>query len=130
MAASTLRQRILEHGVPARQTKPVEMPEWGDDVTVYARQFLAADTEAIARLVDAKNTTRGTVTAHIIIRGVVDQKGDPVFSREDVQWLMENPVAVTGRILAALTELNGSDLVPEELEGNFAPGPNGVSSSD
>lgn len=128
--ASTLRQKILDAGVPQRRTIAVEMPEWGGGVTVYARQFLAADTEAIARLVDAKNTTRGTVTAHIIIRGVVDVKGEPIFGREDIQWLMDNPVAVTGRILTALTELNGSDLVPEELEANFAIGPNGASSSD
>lgn len=127
---TSLREQILAAGLPERRTKPVEMPEWGGGVTVYARQFLPADTEAIAKLIDGKNVSRGTVTAWTLIRGVVGADGQPVFGREDVEWLMNNPVAVTGRILEALTELNGPDMLPDDIEASFVPGPNGVSSSD
>lgn len=108
------------------------MPEW--DGSVWCRAFTGGDTDYIQQIMETKKLPNGQparypVRAYILIRGVVDEAGERIFKLEDAEFLTDQPVALTNRLIQALTDLNGGEALGADLEGNSDGGPAEDSSS-
>ena len=116
------------------QTKSVEVPEWGGEV--YVKGMTGAERDAFeAEIVhpgagksakwDMANT-RAKFCALVI----VDDKGIPLFSLDDVKALGNKSAAALQRVFDAGRDLSGmSDKDIEELAGNLPEGQSDGSTS-
>lgn len=94
------RDQIL--GAAPRTTK-VELPELSGEV--YVRQMSAR--ERLEFLARGSSEDRETVGAWLVAMLTVDDKGQPIFTAEDVQKLHDRPFGIVDRIAEAILRLNG-----------------------
>lgn len=106
---STLRDTIL--AAQDLKTESIEIAEWGVTLTVRTlnvRQrgeieaVLASCKDANGRLQDT-----GRFYAALVVAGVVDDGGQPVFSKSDRDALMAKAGDAVGRIAEAVARLAG-----------------------
>lgn len=126
LARALSREAIRKAPAIELATEAVEIPEWSGHVII--RQFTGADTDAIADLIEKRDNrgrkiTRAGLRPYILIRAVVDDAGQRVFSNADIDYLAGLPVRVTNRMIEALQRLNGGDNLEEEFAANFEEGP-------
>lgn len=76
--------------------KAVEVPEWG--VTVYLRTLRAKETDALA-----KRYGGGLPNAVLVALAVVDEKGDPLFTAEE---LADAPAGTLAWLVGQIGEHN------------------------
>lgn len=116
------------------KTEDVHVPEW--DATVRVKGMTAAERDAFeAGSLVGKGKNRETnlqnLRARLLVRTIVDEKGQRIFADGDAMALGEKSAAALDRLFAVATRLSGigeSDL--EELAGNSEAGPSAGSSSD
>ena len=127
-------------------TDVVTCPEWGGDVTIRALTLAQAQewrrsslTKTVIRDKDGKPSTEYIVDhdklltsdVRLMITACVDQAGNPLFTRDDIDALMKKSPGPVTRIVKAIVEISGlrADVI-EETEKNCVPSPNGSSSSE
>ena len=101
-------------------TRDVDVPEWGGSVRV--RTMSARDRDALefaALAARDAGTTVDNVRARYAAACIIDEKGEQVFTEEDVANLGNKSAAALDRVYQAVAELNAistSDI--EELAKN------------
>ena len=95
-----LREKALSY---RGQLSPMHVPEW--DCQVWIRQFSVKDGLAIT---DAnKNEDKTDFCARILIGGLCDQEGNPVFTDADVDGVKALPLALAERLALEILKANG-----------------------
>lgn len=126
------RDQILNADDLPRET--VEVPEWGGSVLVRGMTGRQRDRFEES-MVQEKKGKRKLNMQDFRARGcaecIIDEKGERVFSEQDVQLLAQKSAAALERVYAVVARLSG--LRPEdeeELLGNSGNGESGDSGSD
>lgn len=95
------------------QPVEVEVPEWGG--SVFVKPLTAAQMEKTqARYEKASDSEKLTL---MIINCVCDEKGQNLFSKDDVNWLMDKNMKVLLKLVGECNKVNGLDT--EEVEKNL-----------
>lgn len=105
------------------KTEEVPLPELGEGTVARVRMMNAAQREqweAIAFEQDGATVRgkRGEFRAYLVVFGVVDERGEPMFTPEDVTAVNRMPASVVDRLAAAVSRLNGLNETEESLKGN------------
>lgn len=118
------REEILK--VDDRQTRTVEVPEWGGAVLVRALSGAERDRYEQS-LWEGKGANRRlnwtNARAKLVAMSVVDEEGKPLFTQRDVEALGAKSAAALDRIFAVAQELSGVsnadvDELIDEMAGN------------
>jgi hypothetical protein len=117
------REQIL---AARRDRKPqrFEVPEWGGDV--FIRVLSAADQMDLAEGTEAKDTP-----IKVLIRSLVSENGEPLFTDEDFAELAKEDWPVIMRVFQESAHMNGlSTKELDEAMAGFAQAPDESSSSE
>jgi hypothetical protein len=98
-----------------RESQTVEVPEWGGEVRIMAV------TPAVLREVRntaPKSGTDETFGYRLMVKSIVDENGNPIFTQEDVAALEGKSEAALKRVMEAINELNGWTKKSKEELGN------------
>jgi hypothetical protein len=95
-----MRDRIL--AINDRPTAPVVIPEW-DNMTVYVRVFSGAERLAVTTLLLSEKPSVAAIVALV----ACDEKGERIFSDDDVAALEDKNAQALERIALAAWKLNG-----------------------
>lgn len=140
---SLSREQILNH--EDIKTELVPCPEWGGDVRIRALTLTQLQewrrsnlTRIQYRDKDGKPITDYaadpekilTSDVRLILISAIDDAGQPLFRREDVDALMRKSAAPLARLAMRTVEISGVRETPADTEGFSEPNPNGSSSSD
>ena len=115
------------------QTEEVEVPEWGGSVMV--RGMTGAERDAFEESVltgrgKNRNVNLRNFRARLVVKSVVDKKGDRLFTMADIDALGAKSAAALGRCFDVATRLSGmSDEDVEELTKNSEDGQSDGSTS-
>ena len=128
MACLTRDQILL---IETLKTEPLEIPEWNGSIVVREATAIERDEyeESLVRphLVGKKTelkTDFRNSKARLVVKCVIDDKGDRVFGDKDAEALGGKSAAVIDRIFQVVRRLSGMALKSEEeLEKNFEGGP-------
>ena len=93
----------------------VEVPEWGGTLLLAWPSVNALTAMQDVEKVDGVD---------LLIACAVDDKGAPLFTDPDREWLGDKSAAVVSRVVVRITEMF------EALEGNSGSAPDGATSSD
>ncbi len=108
------------------QTEEVDVPEWGGSVLV--RGMTGAERDAFEESVltgrgKKRDVNLKNFRARLIVKSVVDKKGDRLFTMADIDALGAKSAAALGRCFDVATRLSGmSDEDVEELTKNSEEG--------
>lgn len=123
------RDDILGSGLP--ETVVVDVPEWGGKVRVKALTGLERDRYEESLVVGRgrkRRTSMVNARAKLVALTVVNEKGKPMFRREDIEALGNLSAAALERVFEAAMRLAGiSDEDMEEMTANFTNGQSGDS---
>lgn len=118
------RSAIL--AIPDLQTEDLFIPEWGAYVRVRGLTARERDEWEDSCLTQkGKNTTINVrnLRTKLVVRTVVDEDGQRIFSNGDAEALGEKSGAAVDRIYEVATRLSGvSERDAEELAGNSGTG--------
>lgn len=116
------------------QTEVVPVLEWGGDVIVRGMTGIERDgfeAEIAERRGKKVRFDLRNFRAKLVVRTVVDEAGDRVFSDADATWLGEKSAVALGRVFDVASRLSGlSDEDIEDLVKNSESGPSDDSGSD
>lgn len=111
------REQILAADV--RRTKTLPVPEWGGDV--FIREMSLADKAgAYAVLAEAKGEVKTSAdrlldwNAQMIIRGIVDGDGKPLFVQTDADAIGKWPDGLVGRLVSEIEKFNA--VTPDDMK--------------
>ena len=116
------------------QRIPVVVPEWG--VTVYIRTLSGTERDAFeGGLMKGKGKQRepdlANLRARLVALCAVDEEGNRIFDKSDVEALGKKAAAPLDRLFTAAQELNGlTEKDVQELAGNSVGDRNDASTSD
>lgn len=108
------------------ETRVVDVPEWGGQVILKA-----LDAGTVMELTDQAGGDPQQAGMAMLALSMVDEKGEPLFSMDDLDGLRKKSYSVILRLLNEVQDLNGT--APESLEeaGNGSePSQDDSSSSD
>ena len=102
-----------------KRTEEINIPEWGGSVIISTISGTARDAFEQS-LVDGKgNYKPKNVRAKLLIASCVNEKGAPLFTKEDIVALGNKSGAALDRLFAAVQKLNAvTDEDVEELAKN------------
>jgi|SRR5690554_5882572 len=115
------------------ETREVDVPEWGGKV--YVRGLTGSERDAYeASLVQFRGKQRvpdlANARAKLVVRCIVDEEGNRVFTDADANALGKKSGAVLDRLFEVASKLSGlSDKDVDELVGNFDAAQSGGSTS-
>lgn len=104
----TAREKFL--GITVRTRQAIEVPEIGE--TVYAHTITALDQIQLAEMNKTYPNAPGSVL--LVIAGIRDGDGQPVFADVDVPTLSGLPAALITRLAKAVSDQGQS----ENIAGN------------
>lgn len=99
-------------------TETVAVPEWGGEVIVRAMRGTERDAFEIALFEgegDARKFSGENVRAKLLVRCLVDDKGERLFADTDVKALGEHNAAVLDRLYDVAQRLSG--IGKKDLDG-------------
>jgi preprotein translocase subunit SecD len=110
------KQQILEAN--DLKTETVFVPEWGGDVNVRTLTGKELDAYEMSFVGDGKSKMQN-IRARLIVRAVVDEQGQRLFSDADAEAIGERSGLALDRVYAVAARLNGrTDKEQKELEKN------------
>lgn len=115
------RDSILE--ADDRKTESVDVPEWGGEVLVRALSGTERDSyeQSLVQLRKGGDAVPklDNLRAKLVARTVVDEEGNLLFRREDVNALGQKSAVALERVYNKAIELSGmGDSADEDAEGN------------
>lgn len=125
--------------VEDRPTEDVDVPEWGGEVTI--RALSGAEREkwelSMAKLSVGKDgeltktpTLEGS-TVRLLALSIVDESGEPMFTKADIAGLAAKSATALDRVSKAAMRLNGlSDEAVEDEAKNSETTPNSEPGTD
>lgn len=115
MALLTREQILSTNDI---KTQTVDVPEWGGEVIIASMSGAARDAWEQSLIGDQKVTLKN-IAARLVAFSAVDDKGNRLFSNDDVDALGKKSAKALSRCVKASQRLNGltgADL--EELAKN------------
>lgn len=85
------------------KTSTVPVPEWGGEVIV--RMLNGAERDTFDALIMASKEGKGLV-AHLVAVATIDEKGERLFTEEDIPALQKKSGAALARVYGAAMKLN------------------------
>lgn len=111
------RQQILE--ADDRKFEIVEVPEWGGTVRLGSMQAINRDRYEIAYGKAREEGSERSIRATLVSACIVDEKGETLFTEDDVIEFSKKSGAVLAELFDKCMELNGmSKKAVEKLKGN------------
>lgn len=107
-----------------RRPFPIQVPEWNGTVLGRAldgngRRFVE---DWLAKHKEP-NREGNLLSAHLVVKATVKSDGTPMFTKDDITWLLEKNGNAIDRIATAiLTESGLNKKASEEIEGNSKSG--------
>ncbi|HIC7213955.1 MULTISPECIES: hypothetical protein [Burkholderia cepacia complex] len=116
---------------PHLKTDRVDVPEWGDGVTVIVAEMTGAARDAFYAARDgADKNAISESQAQLLKATVVDDAGQPVLDDGDINALRAQGSAVLDRIADAAMKINGMTATAvDDAAKNSAAAPSGDSGS-
>lgn len=112
------------------KTETVDVPEWGDGVTVIVSEMSGLARDAFYAKKEAGKVSISQSQADLLLVTVVDESGALVLDESDVAALRAQGTAVLDRIVAVAVRLNGMQpAAVEEAAKNSEAAPSGDSGS-
>lgn len=109
------------------ELRKIEVPEWGGEVMIRAMSLKEKDV--LDRLFDKPNLTDSDFMSHVMVVGVCDEAGQPIFTEDDIPGLLARNLFVVRRIVSDWRKLNGllkdtedDAKAMEEAKADFQPG--------
>ncbi|MFM0326084.1 hypothetical protein [Caballeronia glebae] len=113
------------------KTERVDVPEWGDGVTVIVSEMSGLARDAFYAKKEGGKVSISQSQADLLLATVVDESGALVLDESDVASLQAQGSAALDRIVAVAVRLNGMQpAAVEDAAKNSAAAPSGVSGSD
>jgi len=100
------RETILAAEDGAREY--VELPEWGGGV--YVKAISAKDG---LEIVGQGAADGPSFMEKLLARAIVDEAGRPIFTEEDMPFVMEKPRAAVNRLMEAAMRVSGFGKIDE-----------------
>lgn len=122
------REQII--GASDIEQEIVAVPEWGGSVIV--RTLLGSERDQLEEsiVVDEKRRTFADIRAKYAALSIIDEKGNRLFSFEDVAALSKKSAKALDRVFAVCQRLSGiTKKDVEELAGNSKGAQSGASTS-
>ena len=95
----------------------VDMPEWGGGV--YVRALSAAAGLGMANRPEADEMDQATANiGWLLVKTVVDENGQPIFTNDDIPALMGKSKAAIDRLMTVAMRVNGMGSFGESAEKN------------
>jgi hypothetical protein len=88
------------------KTKTVPVPEWGGEIILRSLTGMERDEFETSLFVDGKFANKN-LRARLLVRCIVDEKGQRIFSNEDSGDLGQRNGAVLDRLYDIANELSG-----------------------
>lgn len=105
MGTILLNRESLVASLTDYKPTPFSVPEWGGSVLIeHAKADKVAEFLEVIR---EGNTPDLEVTLYLIMKFLVDEKGELFFKPADREWLMHQPLAVLFRVSNKIAEVNG-----------------------
>lgn len=102
-----LLSRELVKAANDRVTEDVPVPEWGEGFGIRIRSLSVKEhREFTKNLTDADRNDDAALCAQIMVAACIDGDGKPLFTLDDVPWLLEKSSAAVKRIGRAIMALN------------------------
>lgn len=105
-------------------TKDVVIPEWGG-ASVRIRSLSLRERGILLDRPGTTNIERLTTICLTVTFCAIDEKGEPLFTEEDVAALSHKSEKAMERLANAILELSGIGVKPEDVEKNSAAAPTG-----
>jgi hypothetical protein len=87
------------------KTEEMEIPEWGTTVTI--RGLTGKQRASYFEDQQQENQPLWKFVSKLVVLGVVDEDGDPIFTEDDLEAIGEKNADVLDRIAAAVGRLSG-----------------------
>lgn len=100
-----MSKKILSAAMLTAITVQVKEVEVAKDQAVYIREMTAGEREDYEKTFKVKDSNQ--IRATLVSRSVCDEKGELLFTDEDIPALMNMPASIALKIYAASNELNG-----------------------
>lgn len=95
-------------GAPHLKTETVNVPEWGEGVSVIVSEMSGLSRDAFYAKKDAKkDLSISESQAALLIATVVDETGAPVLDEADVDSLRAQSSAAMDRLVTVAVRING-----------------------
>lgn len=113
------------------KTESVDVPEWGEGVTVLVSEMSGLARDAFFLKKEAGKRPISESQADLLLATVVDESGALVLDESDVAGLQAQGAIAMDRIAAVAVRLNGmGPAAVEDAVKNFDAAPSGDSPSD
>ncbi|MDR3386816.1 MAG: hypothetical protein P4L92_07165 [Rudaea sp.] len=113
------------------KTESVDVPEWGDGVTILVSEMSGLARDAFYAKKEAGKVPISESQADLLLATVVDESGALVLDESDVSNLRAQGTAVMDRVVAVAVRLNGMQpAAVEDAVKNSAAAPSGDSGSN
>lgn len=130
MPILTKETKVAILGANHLKTESVDVPEWGDGVSVLVSEMSGLARDAFYAKREAGKVPISESQANLLLATVVDESGAQVLDESDIANLRAQGTAVIDRIVSVAVRLNG--MQPEAVEDaakNSAAAPSGDSGS-
>ncbi|MFM0210448.1 hypothetical protein PQQ96_23885 [Paraburkholderia sediminicola] len=112
------------------KTESVDVPEWGDGVTILVSEMSGLARDAFYAKKEGGKVPISQSQADLLLATVVDETGALVLDESDVASLQAQGTAVLDRVVAVAVRLNGMQpAAVEDAVKNSAAAPSGDSGS-
>jgi hypothetical protein len=112
------------------KTESVDVPEWGDGVTILVSEMSGLARDAFYAKREAGKVPISVSQTNLLLATVVDETGAHVLDEADVASLQAQGTAVLDRVVAVAVRLNGMQpAAVEDAVKNSAAAPSGDSGS-
>jgi hypothetical protein len=112
------------------KTESVDVPEWGDGVTILVSEMSGLARDAFYAKREAGKVPISVSQTNLLLATVVDETGALVLDESDVASLQAQGTAVLDRVVAVAVRLNGMQpTAVEDTVKNSAAAPSGDSGS-
>ncbi|MHA7342503.1 hypothetical protein [Burkholderia pseudomallei] len=118
-------------GAAHLKTESVDVPEWGDGVSVIVSEMSGLARDAFYAKKEAKKDMPISESqAALLVATVVDESGAPVLDEADIESLRAQSTTALDRIVAVAVRINGLQAnAADDAAKNSAAAPSGDSGS-
>lgn len=118
-------------GAAHLKTESVDVPEWGEGVSVIVSEMSGLARDAFYAKKEAKKDMPISESqAALLVATVVDESGAPVLDEADIESLRAQSTAALDRIVAVAVRINGLQAnAADDAAKNSAAAPSGDSGS-
>jgi len=105
-----LRESVLSSIQNNQNTTAVDVPEWGDGLSITVRELSLRERDAVQEISDDPEKSPAYSLVTPVVMGCLDETGAPLFCESDVETLLNHGTGPIQRLYKAIMKLSGVDL--------------------